>query len=184
VNPNRQGGYVDFFITGNSDGPSRNGTITIEAGIYTKTVQVFQQGGVVPVPLYRYWNAGIYNHYYTTNFNELGYGANGYVFEKVEGHVFGSQVAGTVPLKRYYCAENGDHFYTTNPNEPGAGLPCYHFERIEAYVYPNQVSGTVPLYRYYEPNNYDHFYTTNFNELRNGNLGWYLEGVQCYVFPP
>ena len=179
-------GEVDFSVAPNYYGTPRNGTITINDGGYSgppiQTIQISQQGSTLS--LYRYWNAGIYNHYYTTNFSELGNGANGYVFEKVEGHVYGSQVSGTVPLKRYYCAENGDHFYTTNPNEPGPGLPCYQFERVEAYVFPNQVSGTVPLYRYYEPNNYDHFYTTNYNELRTGGLGWYLEGVQCYVFPP
>jgi len=54
------------------------------------------------VSFYRYWNAGIYNHYYTTDFGELGNGANGYVFECVEGHVYTWQVFGTVPLKRYY----------------------------------------------------------------------------------
>jgi hypothetical protein len=179
---NQQTGTVNFFIAGNSGGPPRDGTITIDAGVYTRTVQVSQQG-VATVPLYRYWNAGIYNHYYTIDFGELGNGANGYGFEGVACHVFGSQVSGTVPLNRYYCAENGDHFYTTNPSEPGAGLPCYQFERTEAYVFSNQVSGTVPLYRYYEPNNFDHFYTTNFNELGNGSGGWYLEGVQCYVYP-
>ena len=179
----QQNGTIDFSVSANNSGPPRNGTITIDLDFFRNTVPVSQQGSA-PLSLYRYWNAGTYNHYYTTDFSELGNGANGYVFERVEGHVYGSQVSGTVPLKRYYCADNGDHFYTTNPNEPGAGLPCYQFERVEAYVFPNKVSGTVALYRYYEPNNYDHFYTTNFNELRNGGLGWYLEGVQCYVFPP
>lgn len=178
---NQQFGSVNFSVAGNL-GPPRNGTITISAGITTRTVFVSQQG--VPTrSFYRYWNGGIYNHYYTIDFGELGNGANGYVFEHVEGHVYDSQISGTVPLKRYYCADNGDHFYTTNPSEPGAGLPCYQFERIEAYVFPNHVPGTVPLYRYYEPNAQDHFYTINFNELGNGKLGWYLEGVQCYVLP-
>jgi len=179
---NQFNGNVSFSVAGNS-GPPRGGTITIDVGgISWATIQISQQG-VPTLSFYRYWNAGIYNHYYTTDFSELGNGANGYVFERVEGHVYGSQVSGTVPLKRYYCADNGDHFYTTNPNEPGSGLPCYQFEKIAAYVFPNQVSGTVPLYRYYEPNAQDHFYTTNFNELGNGNYGWYLEGVQCFVFP-
>jgi Repeat of unknown function (DUF5648) len=180
-NPNQQFGSVNFSVAGNI-GPPRNGTITVSAGFTTRTVFVSQQG--VPTrSFYRYWNGGIYNHYYTIDFSELGNGANGYVFEHVEGHVYDSQISGTVPLKRYFCADNGDHFYTTNPSEPGAGLPCYQFERIEAYVFPNQVSGTIPLYRYYEPNAQDHFYTTNFNELGTGKLGWYLEGVQCYVLP-
>ena len=178
---NQNNGTVGFFVSSNG-GPPRNGTITIGDNVFRQTVFVSQQG--VPTrSFYRYWNSSIYNHYYTIDFGELGNGANGYVFERVEGHVYGSQVSGTVPLKRYYCADNGDHFYTTNPSEPGSGLPCYQFERIEAYVFPNQVSGTIPLYRYYEPNAQDHFYTTNFNELGTGNLGWYLEGVQCYVLP-
>jgi len=176
---NQFNGNVNFSVSSNP-GPARSGTITIESGTKTVTIQVSQQG-IPTVSFYRYWNGGIYNHYYTTNFSELGNGANGYVFERVEGHVYASQVSGTVPLKRYFCADNGDHFYTTDPNEPGSGLPCYQFERVEAYVYPNQVPGTVPLYRYYEPNAQDHFYTTNFNELGNGKLGWYLEGAQCYV---
>jgi len=183
TNVNQSIGTVSFLVADNSNGLDRSGTISIDVDSNPLLIIFVSQQGAPTVPLYRYWNAGIYNHFYTTDFGELGNGANGYVFEKVEGHVFSTPVSGTVPLKRYYCAENGDHFYTTNPNEPGSGLPCYHFERVEAYVYPNHVSGTVPLYRYYEPNNYDHFYTTNFNELRNGNLGWYLEGVQCYVSP-
>ena len=178
---NQFNGNVNFSVSSNP-GPARFGTITIDAGSKSVTIQISQQG-IPTVSFYRYWNAGIYNHYYTTDFSELGNGANGYVFERVEGHVYASQVSGTVPLKRYYCADNGDHFYTTSPNEPGSGLPCYQFERVEAYVYPSQVPGTVPLYRYYEPNAQDHFYTTNFNELGNGKLGWYLEGVQCYVVP-
>jgi len=178
-------GFVNFSVASNTGGP-RNGLLQIVdsgnpngPGIYINV----SQDGVSTVPLYRYWNPSIYNHFYSTDFGELGNGANGYTFEWVQCRVLASQVSGSVPLKRYYCAENGDHFYTTNPNEPGPGLPCYQFERIECYVYNNQVSGTVPLYRYYEPNAFDHFYTTNFNELGNGSGGWYLEGTQCYVFP-
>ena len=174
-------GYVNFFVS-NNPGAARSGTIRIGYGGYYTYVTVYQDG-VPTVPLHRYWNPSMYNHFYTTNFGVLGNGGGGYTYEGVECHVFASQVPGTVPLNHYYCADNGDHFYTTDPNEPGPGLPCYQFQGVECYVYSNQVSGTVPLYRYYEPNAQDHFYTTNFNELRNGGLGWYLEGVQCYVFP-
>jgi len=178
---NQFSGTVSFFISSNP-GPDRSGTIRIGSGGYYTYVTVYQDG-VPTVPLYRYWNPSLYNHFYTTDFGVLGSGGGGYTYEGVECHVFASQVPGTVALKHYYCADNGDHFYTTDPNEPGSGLPCYQFQGIECYVYSSQVSGTVPLYRYYEPNALDHFYTTNFNELRNGALGWYLEGPQCYVFP-
>ena len=36
------------------------------------------------VPLYRYWNPTIGDHYYTTDFNELGNGAQGWSFERIE----------------------------------------------------------------------------------------------------
>jgi hypothetical protein len=124
---NQFNGNVSFSVSSNP-GPARVGTITIDTGTNSVSVQIEQQG-IPTVSFYRYWNAGIYNHYYTTDFSELGNGANGYVFERVEGHVYSSQVSGTVPLKRYYCADNGDHFYTTNPNEPGSGLPCYQLQR-------------------------------------------------------
>ena len=177
---NQTAGTVSYFVSSNP-GPARSGTIQIGSGAYTY-VTVYQDG-VPTVPLYRYWNPGMYNHYYTTDFGEHGSGGGGFTYEGAQCHVIASQVSGTVPLKRYYCADNGDHFYTTNPNEPGSGLPCYQFERVECYVYSSHVSGTVALYRYYEPNAQDHFYTTNFNELGNGAGGWYLEGIQCYVFP-
>jgi hypothetical protein len=177
-------GFFNFSVPSNPDGPREGFLRIVDSGNPDGPgidIKVSQAGATVP--LYRYWNPTIYNHFYTTDFGELGNGAQGYNFEWIQCRVFANQVSGTVPLKRYYCAENGDHFYTTNPSEPGPGLPCYHFERIECYVYNNQVSGTLPLYRYYEPNAFDHFYTTNFNELGNGSGGWYLEGTQCYVFP-
>lgn len=174
---------VSFFVLSNS-GPARSATITILVGGNIPVAAVgIDQAGISPVPLYRYWNPSMYNHFYTTDFGELGNGAFGYSFERVQCHVFATQVPGSLPLNRYYCPDSGDHFYTTNPNEPGPGLPCYQFERVECYVYPTQFPGTVPLYRYYEPNAVDHFYTTDFNELRTGAMGWYLEGIQCYVFP-
>ena len=178
---NQFAGTVNFFVSSNP-GPARSGTIRIESGINSTTITV-DQAGVPPVPLYRYWNPSMYNHFYTTDFGILGNGGSGYTYEGVQCRVYPSQVPGTVPLKHYYCADNGDHFYTTLSSEPGSGLPCYQYQGIECYVYTSSGSGRVRLYRYYEPNAQDHFYTTNFNELGNGAIGWYLEGVQCYVLP-
>lgn len=36
------------------------------------------------VPLYRYWNSTIGDHYYTIDFNELGNGGQGWGLERVE----------------------------------------------------------------------------------------------------
>jgi subtilisin family serine protease len=135
------------------------------------------------VPLYRYWNPSIGDHFYTTDFNELGYGASGWGFERIECHVYTQQAPGTVPLYRYWNPSIGDHFYTTDFNELGYGASGWSFERVECYVYNQQAAGTVPLYRYWNPSIGDHFYTTDFNELGYGASGWGFENIQGYVLP-
>ena len=179
---NVQSGSLDFRVA-NNPGPARIGYIMIGDSNATFVAEI-RQAGVPTVPLYRYWNPSMYNHFYTTDFGELGNGAAGYQYEGEHCRVFATQVAGSVPLYRYYSAGTGDHFYTTDFGELGNGAAGYQFEKIECYVHSSQVTGTTPLYRYYEPNAIDHFYTIDFNELRNGAMGWYLERTQCYVYPP
>lgn len=88
------------------------------------------------VPLYRYWNPQISDHFYTTDWNELGVGRFGWSLEKIEGYVFSTQLPGTVPLYRYWSASSSDHFYTTDWNELGEGNNSWTFERIQCYVFP------------------------------------------------
>jgi Subtilase family/Repeat of unknown function (DUF5648) len=135
------------------------------------------------VPLHRYWNSGIGDHFYTTNWAELGSGNHGWGYEGVQCHVLPQPRTGTVPLYRYWNAAAGDHFYTTNWSELGSGRSGWGYEGIQCHVYPTQVAGTVPLYRYWNGQIADHFYTTNWAELGSGRYGWGYEGVQCYVFP-
>jgi subtilisin family serine protease len=133
-------------------------------------------------PLYRYYAGNnITDHFYTTNFNELGAGANGWGFEFVACYVFPTQQAGTTPLYQYWNPTVGDHFYTTNFGTLGNGAFGYTFERVVGYVYATQQPGTLPLYRYYSQSMGDHFYTTNFDELGNGRDGYVLENIECYV---
>jgi hypothetical protein len=54
-----------------------------------------QEGLVYPysittagIPLYRYYNAGYGDHFYTTDFNELGWGNYGWTFERTEAFVW------------------------------------------------------------------------------------------------
>ncbi len=105
-------------------------------------------------------------HFYTTNWGELGNGGNGWIYEGVQGYAFGHQAAGTVPLYRYVA--NHEHFYTTNWSELGNGKNGYSFEGIQCYVYPINKSGTSALYRYYYSRENRHFYTTNWSELGPG----------------
>ena len=134
------------------------------------------------LPLYRYWNPGICDHFYTTNWNELGSGRYGWGYEGIQCYVSGQAQSGMVPLYRYWNPGNGDHFYTTNWNELGSGRYGWGYEGVQCYVYPSARTGTVPLYRYWNPSGGDHFYTTNWGELGSGRYGWGYEGIQCYVF--
>jgi hypothetical protein len=139
--------------------------------------------GIRTVPLYRYWKALGGDHFYTTNFRELGRGRYGYRYEGVQCYILPRHVRGMVPLYRYWNPTTIDHFYTTNFRELGRGRLGYRYEGIQGYVSPRRLRGTVPLYRYWNPTIRDHFYTTNFRELGRGRAGWRYEGIQCYVNP-
>jgi hypothetical protein len=136
-----------------------------------------------PAPLHRYWSAQIPDHFYTTNFAELGAGTAAYVYEGVACRVHQQNIAGTVPLYRYWNSQIGDHFFTTDYAEIGAGKYGWVFEGPACYVHSQPVAGTIPLYRYWNSNGRDHFFTTNWNELGNGKNGWVFEKIQCYVHP-
>ena len=56
--------------------------------VYTRALKGFS----VPhragsTPLYRYWDPTLTDHFYSNNFNELGFGAYGWSFEQVECYV-------------------------------------------------------------------------------------------------
>jgi len=135
------------------------------------------------VALYRYWNPGAADHFYTTNWGELGFGRYGWNFEGVQCYVYQTPVSGSVPLYRYWNPSIADHFYTTNWAELGSGRYGWGYEGIQCYVFPTPTAGSQPLYRYWNPGAGDHFYTTNWSELGSGRYGWNYEGIQCYVFP-
>lgn len=132
--------------------------------------------------LYRYYNSTSGDHFYTTDFNELGNGALGYTYEWVQCTIDHSSNASNIPFYRYYNSTTGTHFYTTDTSEVPAG---FHFEKIQGWVYANNVTGTMaPLYRYYNTANGMYFYTTNYNELGAGGAGYVFQKVQCFVSNP
>lgn len=141
-------------------------------------------GSGTALSLYRYYNHGIVDHFYTTNWSELGGGRSGWKYEGVQCKIYKSQVSGTVALYRYWG--NNDHFYTTNLNEIGTGTNGkvgrhgYKSEGVAGYCYPKRVSSSVvPLYRFWNSQYSDHFYTTSKSEGTRASLKY--EGVACYV---
>ncbi|HEY9045382.1 MAG TPA: M57 family metalloprotease [Ohtaekwangia sp.] len=134
-------------------------------------------------PVYRYYSGSSGDHFYTTNWGELGSGKDGYVLEGITLYANTSQASGTVPVYRYYSGSSSDHFYTTNWGELGAGGSGYTYEGVAFYAFTSQVSGTVPVYRYYSGSSGDHFYTTNWGELGAGGSGYTYEGIGFYGYP-
>jgi hypothetical protein len=136
------------------------------------------------VPLYRYWNPSVTDHYYTTDFNELGWTGSGWEFNWIECYIYPTQASGTVPLYEYWNPTVGDHYYTINYNELGAGAYGWTYQTVVGYVFPTQASGTVPLHEYWNASVGDHFYTINLDELGpSGSYGWSYAQVQGYVNP-
>ena len=100
------------------------------------------------VPLYRYYNSHVCDHFYTTNSHEIGtttpgrYGKHKYKSEGIAGYCYPRRVAGTVPLYRYWKSAVADHFYTTNKREIGTAVPGrkgkhgYYSEGVACYVRP------------------------------------------------
>ncbi|NVO09559.1 MAG: hypothetical protein HXX16_06325 [Bacteroidales bacterium] len=135
--------------------------------------------------LHRYYNGKSGDHFYTTNWSELGGGKGDYKYEGVAGFVLpaNSPAANSVPLHRYYNGKSGDHFYTTNWNELGGGKGDYKYEGVACKIYSvENIAKTAKLYRYYNGKSGDHFYTTNWDELGNGKGGYKYEGVAGYIF--
>ncbi|HXU83589.1 MAG TPA: S8 family serine peptidase, partial [Polyangia bacterium] len=99
------------------------------------------------VPLHRYWNPLVGDHFYTTNWSELGNGRGGWRYEGVQCHVYPLRLPGTVPLYRYWNPTLGDHFYTTSFAELGHGARGWGYEGIQCYVRSGPGTGATALYR-------------------------------------
>src|SRR4051812_17337642 len=73
------------------------------------------QAAAAHVPMYRYNKSGPpWDQFFTTNFNELGWGAGGYNYCGVAFYVSDTQDPGTTPLYRYFNRYSNTHFYTIN----------------------------------------------------------------------
>jgi hypothetical protein len=150
--------------------------------------------------VYRYWNEGNTDHFYTANSADIGTvtpgqtGNHGYTSEGTGFHIFTHHHQGLVPVYRYWHAGKGDHFYTSNAAEIGtiisgqAGNHGYVCEGVLGYVSPNEFWGGLPVYRYFkEGDGHDHFYTTDPNEIGTthhgqvGKHGYKCEGIMGYV---
>ena len=132
--------------------------------------------------LYRWYNSGNGDHFYTTDPNGELAPSSGYTYEGIVGYIATSQISGTAALYRWYNSGNGDHFYTTDPNGELAPSSGYTYEGIVGYIATSQISGTAALYRWYNSGNGDHFYTTDPSGELAPSGGYTSEGITGYVW--
>lgn len=135
------------------------------------------------VPLYHYYNSSNNDHFYTTNYSELGTGAFGWNYVDVICHVSdtSTEYNGALKIPLYEYVNNGRHFFTTNYNRLGAGAANWTYVKIACYVwyltaYAWHVgSASFPMthyYRYIHTSDLTFFYSTD-NTLAGG--GWVLD---------
>merc|ERR1711916_144886 len=150
---------------------------------------VFLRPSPGAVPLYRYYNTKVKDHFYTTNWASLGNaGSDGWRFEGVQAYIYKEKESGSIPLYRYYSAADKDHLYTTN--YLGREKDGYKLQGITGYVLEaspetgglpwENAASKVPLFRYYNKNTRDHFYTTRKEVLDGGRQGWAYQGLTGY----
>jgi hypothetical protein len=133
--------------------------------------------------LYRYYNPKLGKHYYTTNFNEYGNGANDWYLDGPQCQVFdhGDRDRGLIPLFRYFNGGLSDHYYTTNFEELGRGSNGYAFEGKACFIAKNPGPRLVPLFGYYNRISGEHFLTTDKGEVARGFDNFQYTGVVGYV---
>ena len=90
-------------------------------------------------PLFRLFNGGTVDHFYTTNDEESNNAVqnDGYNFEGIQAFVFAQQICGSVPLLRAFSNAGTDHFYTTSELELESAVASgYNSEGIAAFILP------------------------------------------------
>lgn len=108
--------------------------------IYTKS----EDGAV---PLYRLYNPGAKDHFYTVDASERTYASQtlGYIEEGITGYVHTKSTKDTVPFYRgvYQADGIGHHFYTVKKWEmfDAARHFDYTYESVAAYVFPAWANG-------------------------------------------
>lgn len=95
--------------------------------------RLFSPGTPGTTELYRWFNPGKRDHYYTVNRSGVN-AQSGYVLEGVIGHIATSRLNDTRPLYRWRNPRTGHHFFTTDQSGEGRDRKGFRFEGIVGYV--------------------------------------------------
>jgi hypothetical protein len=83
------------------------------------------------VPLYRYWNQAVGDHFYTTGLWPFGAGCSGspvcgpgpWVYEGVSAYVWTTPDPGRRPIYEFWNANTADHLYSASPTDGNGTVP-------------------------------------------------------------
>lgn len=125
--------------------------------------------------VYQYWNATIHRHFYTTDYNELGAGGNGW---GAYGVIAGLSSTGTTltngdfgrAVYRFYNTASAAHYYTMDSTKYPDG---FHLEGIMGYTPPFGYT-VSPVYEFYNAG--DYYYSKN----SQPPSGYVLDGIAYY----
>ncbi|MDO4623528.1 MAG: hypothetical protein Q4B22_11315 [Eubacteriales bacterium] len=146
---------------------------------------VLEKGKVIPAvkpktqPMYRLYNPGSGEHFYTASAGEKEYLVK--AGWKYEGVGWNAPVTSKTPVYRLYNSKVGDHHYTTSASERNMlAANGWTYEKI--CWYSDDARG-IALYRLYNPNaaTGSHNYTTKAGERDYlVSAGWKYEGIGWY----
>jgi hypothetical protein len=147
---------------------------------------------LVPVPVYRFYNATTRSHFFTASEAERDHVIatnKAFAYEGIAFYARGSAEAEAIPVFRFYNHATGAHFYTANQGERDMvveKLKSFQFEGAAWYGLPEQMQNAVPVYRFYRPSTGNHFYTVDQKEMeqvRDFNKSFNFEGVAYWAWP-
>jgi hypothetical protein len=101
------------------------------------TGRIFPTQQPQTIPLYRLYNPGGTDHFYTTSAAERDNAVAqlGYQSEGTAGYVYPAGVCGALPLYRSYNLQGIDHFYTMSASESDSAVAIgWTKEGIAAYI--------------------------------------------------
>lgn len=130
------------------------------------------------VPIYRWWNDTIKDHFYTMNANEK---PSGYVSEGISAYIFSEKIPGSTALYRSFSAPLTAHYYSTVDDAEKYG---YKTEGIMGYVFSASTTGTVPWYRLHKgwpANDYLQTLSTKEKSDAMSKLAYTDAGIAAYL---
>jgi hypothetical protein len=138
-----------------------NATISDSQGVASIVDSV---NTVVPSRMFRAFNPGSDDHFFTTSLAEFENAIqNGFTDETTNSTGFGVlpiQFSGSVPLYRLYNPSAGLHYYTIDSAERDSLIGNgYLFEKVEGFIFATQTDSTVEIWRIYNVVEGGHLFT-------------------------